>query len=180
MKGKTSLLALLMFAVSACSAQRADVAAGIPSRDRRKKEAEQTTIELLGPKKKTVRLSVEIARSQEQRERGLMGRTTLQSDRGMLFLFPRSEILNFWMKNTVIPLDILFFDARGRMISSASMVPCERDPCAVYSSGAPAVAALEIAGGMRRRLGIASNWRMGETCTGTRCGHTLISCPTCR
>lgn len=65
----------------------------------------------------------------------------------MLFLFPHEQVLSFWMKNTLIPLDIFYFDARGQIVSATTMEPCKADPCPSYSSEGAAQFALEVAAG---------------------------------
>jgi uncharacterized membrane protein (UPF0127 family) len=63
-----------------------------------------------------VEVRVEIADDASERVRGLMYRTALAENRGMLFVFPDEERLSFWMKNTLIPLSIAFIDSKGRIV----------------------------------------------------------------
>jgi uncharacterized membrane protein (UPF0127 family) len=98
-------------------------------------------------------LSVEFADTQEQRARGLMNRTTLAPDAGMLFRYPQeqSASVGFWMQHVSFTLDIAFLDAQGRIVSVRTMTPCEggkREPCPIYPAGAPFMAALEVRGGL--------------------------------
>lgn len=103
------------------------------------------------------RLMVEIAATPEQWASGLMFRTRMAADRGMLFLFPSTAPRMFWMKNTLIPLDILFFDSQRRLINvSADTPPCKRDPCPLYASRAPAQYVLELNAGITARLKLRS------------------------
>jgi uncharacterized protein len=98
--------------------------------------------------------SVEIADTENARERGLMFRTHLAADHGMLFIYPDAQIRNFWMKNTLIPLDILFFDAHKRLINvSADTPPCGTANCPTYSSAAPARYVLELNPGLAKKFG---------------------------
>lgn len=90
-----------------------------------------------------VTLYVEVARSPEQRARGLMGRTTLPADQGMVFLFDHPVHGRFWMKDTLIPLSIAFWDGRLRIVSILDMEPCESDPCPTYGPDEPYVGAVE-------------------------------------
>lgn len=98
---------------------------------------------------------VELAQTPEQRERGLMFRTTLPNDRGMLFVQPPGPTA-FWMKNTLIPLDLLYFDAEGRLAQIVEEAPpCKVASCPIYPSKAPAVRyILEINAGEAARRGI--------------------------
>lgn len=96
----------------------------------------------------------EIADTPERKRTGLMGRTTLSDEEGMIFSYDRDQTLTFWMKNTLIPLDILFVDSAGRVADIQTMNPCEQDPCKVYSSVKPARYAVEVAEGFAKRYGV--------------------------
>ena len=111
-------------------------------------------------RRQNITLTVEIAGDGASRERGLMLRDHLESDAGMLFIFDRPQILNFWMKNTIIPLDVLFFDDDGRFVSASTMVPCTGDPCAVYPSSGPALYALEVTEGFVTEHGVGEGWEL--------------------
>jgi len=104
-------------------------------------------------------ISLEVAKTPEQRSRGLMYRTELALDRGMLFLFETTEPLSFWMKNTLIPLNIVFLKD-GEVKQIATAVPCYTDPCPVYSSQTPVNQVLELPVGKTRELGIKVGDRM--------------------
>lgn len=96
---------------------------------------------------------VEIARTRAERGLGLMYRTRLGPDAGMLFDYRTPRPVAMWMKNTLIPLDMLFIDSRGRIVKiAARTVP---GSTAAVSSGKPVRAVLEINGGTAQRLGIA-------------------------
>jgi uncharacterized membrane protein (UPF0127 family) len=99
------------------------------------------------------RFSVEIADTVAAREHGLMDRTSMPADHGMLFLFPDAEPRTFWMKDTLIPLDILFFDNAHRLVTiRADVPPCKADPCPTYASGKPARYVLELNAGTAARI----------------------------
>lgn len=101
---------------------------------------------------KTQSFTVEVARSAAEQSRGLMFRSELADDRGMLFPYSAPQILSFWMKNTVIPLDIIFIRADGSIESiAANTTPYSLDP---VSSGENVTAVLEIRGGLSAELGM--------------------------
>ena len=85
----------------------------------------------------------EVAKTTAQRTRGLMNRTQAPKD-GMLFVFPDTTTGGFWMKNTLVPLTIVFFDSAGKRVRKLSMVPCRKDPCPIYDPGRPYRFALEL------------------------------------
>ena len=99
--------------------------------------------------------SVEVAATPAQQEHGLMDRASMLPDHGMLFVFPDAEPRTFWMKNTLIPLDILFFDDSHRLVTIRTDVPpCKTNPCPIYSSTAPARYVLELNAGTATKLGL--------------------------
>lgn len=94
-------------------------------------------------------LNLERADTPETRARGLMFRETLDPEEGMLFVFPHPEAVSFWMKNTLIPLDILYIDAGKQIVriaENATPLSLEAIP-----SGVSAQYAIEIAGGRAKR-----------------------------
>lgn len=102
--------------------------------------------------KGVARFQVEIADSEMEREYGLMCRRALAADRGMLFLFPRATPQMFWMRNTLIPLDIIYIGADGRVVSiSRNVQPL--DESGAPSSG-PAKYVLELAAGRAAQIGL--------------------------
>ena len=102
------------------------------------------------------RYQVEVADSEDERARGLMFRDELAADHGMLFVHEREEPRAYWMKNTRIPLDILFFDDARRLVSQQRDVPpCTLgDGCPPYPSAAPARYVLELNAGEAARIGL--------------------------
>jgi len=102
------------------------------------------------------RYAVEIADTDAERARGLMFRDTLGTDRGMLFIHDQQAPQAYWMKNTRIPLDILYFDNERRLVSQQRDVPpCSAgNRCPSYPSDAPARYVLELNAGNAARLGL--------------------------
>ena len=100
------------------------------------------------------RYSIEVADDDAERERGLMFRDAMDADHGMLFIHEREEPQAYWMKNTRIPLDILYFDDTRRLVSQQRDVPpCSLgDQCPPYPSAAPARYVLELNAGEAARL----------------------------
>ncbi len=101
---------------------------------------------------KKIGFRVEVAETPQQQSRGLMFRTELNDFAGMIFPYRAPQMLGFWMKNTPLPLDIIFIDEDRRIINiAAQTTPYSLD--SVYSER-PAMAVLEIAGGRAAALGI--------------------------
>lgn len=109
---------------------------------------------------KVVTVDIEVADSARERERGMMGRTSLAKGHGMLFAFKEPEMLKFWMKKTLIPLEILYFDAEGHFVNALTMEPCKADPCPSYSSASLAKYALEVSPGFRTDNTIGVGWSL--------------------
>ncbi|MBU2213692.1 DUF192 domain-containing protein [Patescibacteria group bacterium] len=123
-------------------------------------EKETQAISLVSPEGLEAEIRAEIADTAELRTIGLMNREELKEGNGMLFIFEHPNILLFWMKNTLIPLDIIFFDSEGLFVKSATMDPCEEEPCRTYNSGGNALFALEVPAGYVERIGIGEGWRL--------------------
>ena len=98
-----------------------------------------------------VELVIEVAATEEQRMQGLMGRSTLSEGTGMLFIFERPQVLSFWMKNTIIPLSIGFFDENHCLINIEDMDPPKNGELRLYKSKKPALYALEVPQGWFER-----------------------------
>jgi uncharacterized membrane protein (UPF0127 family) len=115
----------------------------------------QPSIKILISPEKTLQL--ELAESTEEHMRGLMFRKFLAADHGMLFVYPKLEMHRIWMKNTLIPLDLIWLDKNKKIIYFIDNVPiCKHEPCPIYSP--PEYLAsqyvIEINAGMREKLNL--------------------------
>lgn len=113
--------------------------------------------ELRGPSS-AARFNVEIADTDAERAQGLMNRRHLPASSGMLFVYDRPQPVAFWMKNTLIPLDMIFLDARG-VVQRVHENARPLDETAI-PGGREIFAVLEINGGLARRLGIRPGTEM--------------------
>lgn len=102
-----------------------------------------------------VSLRLEYATTTATRERGLSGRTDIPANYGMLFVFPKDEYHGFWMKDTLVPLDIFWLDSKGQVVSIAEEVATSSYPNVFYPS-APARYVLETASGFARAHSITT------------------------
>lgn len=121
------------------------------------------------PKRMSIELAgqtftMDLALTNAQIRRGLMGVESLPDDRGMLFVFPDEQRRSFWMKNCLIPLDAIFLDSDGRIVSIRHMSPPppDRPDYALqrYSSRWPAQFAIEIRGGLADELGLETGQQL--------------------
>lgn len=123
-----------------------------------------TTSVVLHGEQGPVHVSVEVADSPAERQRGLMGRTSLGADEGMIFLFDDVAdgpvTSEFWMKDTLIPLSVAFWDAHRRIVGIQNMDPCTEDPCPTYGSPEPYVGALEVNDGFFTEHGVTTGDRI--------------------
>lgn len=104
------------------------------------------------------RFRVELADTKAERAQGLMNRETLSKSAGMLFVYPRPQKVGFWMKNTLIPLDMIFLDETGTVKKVHSDAkPHDETP---IMGGTGIFAVLEINGGLARKIGISEGWQM--------------------
>jgi uncharacterized protein len=102
------------------------------------------------------RFQIEIADDDAERARGLMFRDSLAADHGMLFIHDAEEPQSYWMKNTKIPLDILYFDHNRKLVSAQQGVPpCSAgDQCPPFPSNGPALYVLELNAGLAQTLDV--------------------------
>jgi uncharacterized protein len=138
---RTSMIAVFLLAL---------LLAGCGSSDTSASQQAESTGSASGPRTLTidsggeeVEVRVEIADSPDEQAKGLMNRTALGEDRGMLFVFPDEEVRSFWMKNTLIPLSIAYMDSEGRIVDIQDMKPLD-DEEPHYISAEPAQYALEV------------------------------------
>lgn len=108
---------------------------------------------------KTVKMKIgtrefvlEVADTEETRQLGLMNRKSMPDDHGMLFVFEEEEPLSFWMKNTLIPLDILYINAKGKVVTIDHMKP--KDIQTKHPSKEKAMYAIELNEGMAKKAGV--------------------------
>ena len=107
------------------------------------------------------RIRAELADTDEKRARGLMFREHLASDRGMLFVFSEPGQWGFWMKNTKIPLDLLWIDSNKKIVDLVENIPgCVGDPCLQYQPAYEASYALEVPAGSVKRLKLAKGMKL--------------------
>ncbi|MDA7429785.1 DUF192 domain-containing protein [Primorskyibacter aestuariivivens] len=143
--GKRAALQLILCLTLAVSA------AGVWGSAARASDCRADRIDLRAPFG-TVSFTVEIADTMQSRARGLMHRTELAEDAGMLFIYAVTREAGFWMKNTLIPLDMIFINARG-IVHKVHSNAQPHDLTGINSDG-PIRAVLEINGGLARKLGI--------------------------
>ena len=105
-------------------------------------------------------VAVEVVSKQEDMERGLMYRTSLDQNKGMLFVFTGDEIHQFWMKNMHFNLDILWISFDARIVYIGQNIPaCTTDPCPVYTPDQKARYVLELNSGYTA----THHWKLGDT-----------------
>ena len=150
MKNTLSVLfAALMGAMLTCIAAAMGLAAS---------DSQADSMLIISTRDAEHRFTVELARTPAEMERGLMYRDRLASNHGMLFLYDEERPVSFWMKNTLIPLDLIFADSSGRIVQIAERaVPLST---ALISSDMPVRAVLEVNGGTADRLHIGIGDRL--------------------
>jgi len=98
--------------------------------------------------------TTQLARTSSEQQLGLMNRTFIEEKNGMLFIFSESKLHNFWMKNTLIPLDILRIDEGMNVVKIITAQPCTEDPCVIYQPWVAAKYVLEINAWIATKYGI--------------------------
>lgn len=106
------------------------------------------------------KINLEVARTPQEQEIGLMYRKNLPDDRGMLFQFPSAQPVSFWMKNTLIPLDIIFLRKGVVQYIAAGVPPCTADPCPSYGPRTLIDTVIELRSGRAAELSLKVNDRV--------------------
>jgi len=106
-----------------------------------------------------IKVNVEVAKSFEERSKGLMFREFLGESSGMLFVFEQENYLSFWMKNTLIQLDMIFISEDFEVVDIKYASPCKEEPCVSYKSIKPAKYVLEVNGNFT----VENNIRIGNS-----------------
>ncbi|WP_238941469.1 DUF192 domain-containing protein [Jannaschia sp. Os4] len=99
----------------------------------------------------SARFTVEVARTPQEQAQGLMNRPAMATSRGMIFVYDAPRRTSFWMRDTLIPLDMIFVDETGTVVKVHTAEPLDETP---VPSEAPVVAVLEINGGLAETLGL--------------------------
>lgn len=123
--------------------------------------SQYTTVTLLTADGKPLAINAEVAGTDEKRTTGLMFRESLGENEGMLFVFPDSATRSFWMKNTLIPLDIIFIAENMTIVKVYHATPCSSDPCRLYSSEKPVKYVLEVNANLTANYGIGEGSSAG-------------------
>lgn len=98
---------------------------------------------------------VELAQTEQERQKGLMYREFMEKNRGMLFVFESEWYYSFWMKNTVIPLDMIRIDKNQKIVDIQTAQPCKKDPCDSYYPKWNSNYVLEINAWLSQEYGIS-------------------------
>jgi uncharacterized membrane protein (UPF0127 family) len=99
-------------------------------------------------------VELEVAKTPQQQEIGLMNRRSLAANRGMIFLFSPPRVTLFWMKNTLIPLDMIFLSQNKVIAIYHNVQPCKKNPCPTYGPLTEIDRVIELPGGRAKTLGL--------------------------
>ena len=104
---------------------------------------------------------VSLAVTPEEQARGYMYQNHIPPDEGMLFVYEEAAVSNFWMKNTLVSLDIIWLDRENRVVAiEHSAQPCKEDPCPLYGPRIPTFSVLEVRGGIASEEGLETGDRL--------------------
>ncbi len=123
-------------------------------------DARRHTYLLQAAGRPATRVSLEVAADEPARERGLSNRREVPAGTGMVFLFPTDTTAAFWMKDTLVPLQIAFVAADGRVVRLFEMTPCRADPCTVYTPSRSYRYAIELSSGAFTAAGVKAGDRV--------------------
>jgi len=147
-----TVIALLVLCAFTCESARETTTPAAPPQTQQQSDDNGPRVIL----KDGFAVKVEVAADDDLRQQGLMYRNQLAEDRGMLFFFRQDGEYAFWMKNTLIPLDMIWIDASKKVVHvTANVPPCQADPCPSYPPGAKARYVLELAAGVAAKHHIA-------------------------
>lgn len=120
----------------------------------------ETVVTLSGPGDAHERVAVKVADTSERRRHGLMEVEELPPGTGMLFVFGEDRAGAFWMKDTLVPLDIAFIGSDGDVLVILGMEPCEEEPCTLYDPEVSYRYALEVPRGWFAEVGVDEDWTL--------------------
>lgn len=105
--------------------------------------------------------TVEMARTPAEQQQWLMNRQVMEASHGMIFMFPKTDVYNFRMKNTLIPLDMIRIDDQNHVVRVLTAQPCTQDPCIIYQPEVSAKYVIEINAWLAVKYGI-TGWKVME------------------
>lgn len=124
------------------------------------------------------KFKLELAITEDQISTGLMNRASLGDNEGMLFIFSQARPRRFWMKNCLIPIDVIYLDPRGRIVSMQEMKPPPKDTSdadqTYYPSQYPAQFAIELNGGMAKKLKLEAGQQISLNLEGLKARAVVV------
>lgn len=153
MKYAAILLSLTILVFAGCSGDEQNSAPPDTASGSNPGNEDTNTVTINASGGEEIEVRVEIADDSGEQAQGLMNRTALGEDRGMLFVFEEEDTLSFWMKNTLIPLSVAYIDFEGRIVDIQKMEPLDDEP-PNYVSAEPAQYALEVNQGFFEERGV--------------------------